>query len=374
MAQPSALFALLQADDDPTQRFWNEIVDRVSRDPKQISVLIDDAIRDEFLILLTTQNHRFARLFHHLRLFARRNTKSVATSKIAAGTVELLTSILPDIHQLLEPTDILAFLIPALDLCFVSNSCPNLRQLGSVLTAAGSLLEHMSADRQGIEILRQWIVMPTHIALDAEMTSLWAERMVAMMQKCELDHDIAFEAEQWQMLKALKNSLQTLDHSTSTSSDQRVPTTHHDLPVLGTMTQLRKEDKKARTTKRENVQTASPHISDHLKGLLKAFDLQIPGSTSQVLEVIKRLEGEKTTAILLLLTSKLPCFLCISFLGSPIQISKCETPKENFPAASVSHIETLNKGLGIWKVLLSLHALKSVLHMGTHGQICPLHN
>ena len=370
MVKPSALFALLEAQDDPTQRSWNETVDRVIKDPKLISGLTDDGVRDDFLILLTTHSHRLALFFDLLWSFARQNSRSVATSSIAAETVVSLISILPDIHQLLEPTKILKFLIPALDVCFVPTPGPNLRELGSVLTGAGSLLEHISCDGHGIEIVRQWVAMKGSIAAGA--LSLWTERLVTMMHNCGIDHDIALEAEQWYMLNALKSSLQDMDHSTSTSSDQQLlPTTHHELPVLGTMTQLRKEDKKARTAKRENVKAISPQIGDHLKGLLKAFDLQIPGSMSQLLNIINCLEGEKTTNILYLLTSKPPCYLCISLLGSLSQTSKGETYKETFRVASGSHIETLSKGLGLWKVLLSPQALKSVLHMRSHGQHCP---
>ena len=372
MAETSVLFALLEVKDDPTPKSWNETIEYVSRDPKLIGGLTEDAIRDDFLILLKTHSHRLADFFHHLRSFAHRNPKSATTRSIAAETVLLLTGILSEIHELLEPTKSLKLLISALDLCFVSDPCPNLRKLGSVLTGTGSLLEHISSDSHGIEIVRQWVAMPGDVALNAETLSLWTERLVTMMYNCDTDHGIA--REQWDMLKALKNSLQDLVHSTSTSSDQHVlPTTHNILPGLGSMIQLNKEDKKARIAQREDVKTISPQITDHVKGLLKTFDLQIPGSTSQVRHVIKRLEGEKTTELLLLLTSKLPCYLCILFLGSRSPNLKGKTPKKNFPAASVSHIETLNKGLGLWKVLVSPQALESVLHMKSHGQI-PLHH
>ena len=373
MATTSILFALLEVKDDPTPKSWNETIESVSRDPKLIGGLTDDGIRDDFLILLKTHSHRLEYFFRHLLSFANRNPKSVTTRSIAAETVVLLTSILLDIHQLLEPAKILEFLLPALDVCFVSNLDPKLRKLGSVLTGAGSLLEHISSDRHGIEILRQWVAMQSNIALNAETLSLWTERLVTMMHNCGIDHDISREGEQWDMLMALKSSLQDLDHSTSTSSDRHSsPTTHKNLPELGSMMQLNKGDKKARIAQRDNVKIISPQITDHVKGLLKTFDLQIPGSTSQVRDVIKRLEGEKTTEILLLLTSKLPCYLCISFLGSPSQKLKGKTP--NFPAASVSYTETLNKRLGLWKVLVSPQALKSLLHIQSHGQICPSHH
>ena len=186
MAKPPAFFPLLEADDNPTQRSWNEIVNRVSRDPKSISVLIDDSFRDDFLIHLTTYSHRLARFFYHLRSFARRNAKSAATINIAAETVALLIGILPDIHQRLDPKNILAFRILSRDLCFVSNPCLNLRKLRLVLTTAGSLVEYIPSNRQGIELIRSWIAMLPRIALDVEAVNQWTERLLDMMQSCNI--------------------------------------------------------------------------------------------------------------------------------------------------------------------------------------------
>ena len=372
MPKRSALLTLLQVETEPTQKYYNEVVDEITGNPLQISELVEENVRDDVLILLTTHHHRLAQFFRRLRSIARQTSKSATTGKIAAESVELLIDILPYLHQLLEPTKVLDFLLPALDVCFAASQRPALRELASVLTSSGTLLEHLVSDHLGVEIIRQWASMQSTIALDAGTLSLWTERLVSMVHKCGIDHGVALETQQWHTLKALKGSLQNMEQGTSRSSGKHhTPANRHELPALGSMTQLNREDKKGRLAKHHDTQSTIPSLQDDDKRSLKTFDLHVPGSRSSLQETIKRLEGEKTTAILLSMASRLPCYLCISSLESSAHTSKGETYSESFQALSAPHVEILDKGIGIWKVLLSPQALRSVLHMGSHGQIRP---
>ena len=56
-----------------------------------------------------------------------------------------------------------------------------------------------------------------------------------------------------------------------------------------------------------------------------------------------------------------PCYLCISGLKPPSQSLERGTHDESFQMGSLPQIEILDKGLGVWKVLLSPRALRSVL-------------
>lgn len=369
MAQGSTLFALLEAEHEPTPRLYSDTVDDTIKIPRQMSGLTEVDVRDDVLILLTTHSHRLAQFFGRLRSVLRRTPKSQTTSNIAAETKDLLVDVLPYLHQLLESSKVVDFLIPALDICFASSQRPTLRELASVLANSGTLLEHIVSDHLGIEIIRQWASMQSITAPDAVTLESWTESLVNMVQNCAIDHDIAHEIQQWHTLKALKKSLQKLEHSTSRPSGKHcTPATRHDLPALGSMTQLNREDKKARLARHQDTNDTIPSLSEDDKRSLKVFDMHVPGSKSSLLEVIKRLEGEKTTAILLSIASKLPCYLCLSRLGFLSQTSKGETHDESFQNVSMPQMEVLDKGIGVWKVLLSPQALRSVLHMGSHGK------
>ena len=372
MTKRSALLALLEVETEPTQKYYNEVVDDATENPQQISGLVEKGVRDDVLILLTTHHHRLAQFFRRLRSIARQTSKSATTGRIAAESVELLIDILPYLHQLLEPTKVLDFLLPALDVCFTPSQRPALRELASVLTTSGTLLKHLVSDHLGVEVIRQWASMQSTIALDAGTLSSWTERLVNMVESCAIDHVVAHETQRWHTLKALKGSLQNTEQGASRSSGKHhTPTTRHDLPALGSMTQLNREDKKGRLAKQHDTKSTIPSLQDNDKRSLKTFDLHVPGSISSLQETIKQLEEEKTTAILLSIVSRLPCYLCISSLESLAHTSKGESYSESFQAVSIPHVEILDKGIGIWKVLLSPQALRSVLHMGSHGQIRP---
>lgn len=372
MSRRSTLFALLEAETEPTPKLYNETVDDVIRNPHQISGLRDDNVRDDVLILLTTHSHRLSHFFVRLRSVVRQMTKSTTASSIAAESVELLVDALPYIHQLLETTKVLDVLVPALDVCFAPSQRPALHKLASVLAKSGTLLEHLVSGNPGAEIIRQWASMQSTVSLDAKTLNLWTEKLMSMVNNCAMDHEVTQETQQWHMLKVLMDSLRRLEHGASKSSGtQHTPASRHDLPALGQMTQLHREDKKSRLVSHEDTNNTISALQDDDKRSLKAFGIHIPGSRSSLLEVIKRLEGEKTTVILLAIASKLPCYLCTYSLESPSQISKSQTYNESFQSLSPPSLEMLDKGIGEWKVLLSPQALRSLLHLGRHGQIYP---
>ena len=118
---PSKNLPLPSGEFEPTKKCYNDVVDDVIRNSQFISGLSEGSVRDEVLILLTTRHHRLARFFHRLLSVARQSSQSSTTSIIAAESVELLIDILPDLHQLLETTNVLDSVSPALDVCFLSS-------------------------------------------------------------------------------------------------------------------------------------------------------------------------------------------------------------------------------------------------------------
>ena len=370
MAKRSALVALLETESEPTQKDYNDIVEDVIKNSQLISGLSEETVRDDFLILLTIRHHRLAKVFHRVHSVLQQNAKSMAASQIALRLAELLVDILPYLDQLLETTQVLDFVVPALDICFLPSQRLALRELASLLAKSGTLLEHLVSDHRGAEIIRQWILMQSSAALDMETLELWTERLVSMVHNCAIDHDVADNIQQWHLLKNLKESLRKADRDNPITSGKRPAlVTRHDLPALASMTQLNKDDKKSRLAGNQDTTNAIPSLQDGDKRSLKAFSIHVPGSKNSLREVIKRLEGQETTTILLAITSKLPCYLCTSSLGDSSQNSNGETHNQSFQAVSTPHIETLDKGIGLWKVLLSPQALKSVLHLGSQSQI-----
>ncbi len=356
--------ALLSAKDEPAHNHYQSAIDSVVKEPRQIRRLIEDNAEEETLVHLTSHSYRLARIFRGLLSFAQRNPKSSTTSSIATETVRLLAQMLPSLHELLAPAQVLEILIPTLDICFVSSSRPMLRDLASQLSACGSLFEHLTADRSGSETMRQWVTSPELFALDARTLESWTDRLVETVQSCIGNHDIGGSIQRWCKLLALKKSLRNLKRG-----GHPLPMNHRSFPSLDSMTQLSGEDKKVRPTGRQNVNTSFPSLDNNDKVLLEAFDLQVPGSWSTLADVVQCLEHDKTSAILLSIVLNFPCNLCISRLSSSPQTTSEETRDERSQASSNSQIQIVDEGLGVWQIRMSAQALKSIQHLNSHGQL-----
>ena len=372
MAKRSALVALLDAESEPTQKHYNDIVDDVIRNPQLISGLSEGSIRDEVLILLTNRHHRLARFFRHLLSVARQTSKSSTASIIAAELVELLIDILPDLHQLFEATKLLEFLVPALDVCFIPSQRPAMCKLTSVLVNSGFLLEYLVSVHLGVEVIRKWLSMQSPTALDAETLSLWTGRLVSMVHGCVIDPGTAIKTQQWHMLQDLKISLQKMESDTLRTSGKRyTPATRHDLPALGSMTQLNKEDKKSRLGGKEQ-KADIPNLDDNIKQSLSVFDISDPTSRAAIRSIIERLESEETAKLLLSLTTHFPCELCNQGLASSPWKMDATAIRPDVRTGSNVKMEILGKALGVWQILLSSQALRSLQGMSSQGTLLHL--
>ena len=367
MGKGPTLPALLEAKNEPSIKSYNETVENIIKNPQDIRSLTDNSIRDDILIVLTTHSYRLAQFFRLLRSTIRAKPNSAVSSNIATETVNLLVGLLPHLHQLLEPIETLEYLIPALDICLASSKFPTLAELASVLASSNTLLEHLVSSHPGIQVVRQWASMQNMIALDARTLGLWTDKLLSMVHNCAIDHDVSHEMQQWHTLKTLKKSLQRIEEYHLSKTNRPTPASRHELPILTSMTQLNSEDKKARLTWRKDSSSDVISLQDSDKRALKVFGILVPGSKSSLLEAIKRLEGEKTTAILLSISSKLPCYTCVSELESPSRTPGRLTRDEYTEAMPTPQMELFGKRFGPWNVLLTDQALTSSLHMGSHG-------
>ena len=369
MAKPSSLFALLEAREEVSYKFHKDAVDDSIKNPQEIGALTEESVKADILSFITTSSDRLARFFCDLRLTVQQNPRSQNSGTIATETISLLIDVLPYLHPLLDPHKVLDFLIPALNVCFVPSQRPVMRELASVIASSGNLLEHLVCDHLGVEIIREWVSIQNKNALDVGTSELWTERLVSMMRACIMNHDITLECQRWHMLKAVKQSLQNIQSSFLWSSSEGLTSaSSQKFPVLGAMKKLNREDKKGQIAKHPNAESTFPSLKDDDKKILESFSINIPGSKHSLTETIKKLEGETTNTILHSIIPRDPCYLCLSSLGDSYQQSKDQRYNEDFQAVSASYMDSLNKGFGLWKILLSPPALKSVLHMKSQGK------
>ena len=361
------LLTLLEAETDPAPALYKRIIDRVLEDPDEVRHLTDDDVQEHVILHLTTCSDRLMRVFNGLRQFPGANHRSQTTSNLAAATADFLVQMLPALQEILLPAKVISFVIPALELCLQQFQPPPMRKLAFVLADCGRLLEHLASDLSGSQIMRQWAsILGTSIS-NAPILELWTERLVSMVKSCKVGHDVAQAIQQCHTLSILKSRLRSLEarHSEGFFGTDTRP---GPLP-LSSMTRLSKEDKKTRPTERTDPNTNTPVLDNEIKDHLEAFDMLEPKTWSAVGNVIARLEGEETLKVLLLIAAHFPCELCIQAFEHAHQRSDARATDGNFGAIPNLKLEILGKSVGVWQVLLSAQALKSLQEMSRQGTL-----
>ncbi|KAL9130021.1 MAG: hypothetical protein Q9175_007131 [Cornicularia normoerica] len=349
MSSSSTLSALLSMEKKPGQSSYSGAVNSVVNDPEQIRRLTEGDAKGETLIHLTTRGYRLARFFSSLHRFVRADPSSSTTFHLADETATFLTLILQDLDQLLEPTKELEFIVPALEVCFAPSQPPALRKLALVLGGCGTLLEHLTSDRSGSIIVRQWAYLPSNLALDAGTQEVWTGRLVNMVSSCQGYHDVAPSIRQWATLIALKRTLQSFEARLLDDEDKR-------------------------TSLPRGQETNSPFfpLEDDLKGMLRTFDMAEPESRRMVQSHIETLKSSKIPAIFRSIATSFPCKRCIPALGSTPRSTNTEIHDESIAVIPNLPIDVLGKAVGVWKVLLSGPALKSIQKLSRLGLFSPV--
>ena len=343
------LSALLSRDDEPSYSCYNDAVEIVVGNPSHLQRLTEGHVKDALLIHLTTRGYRLARFFDSLHRSVRAYSRSPTTFNVAAGTVTFLTLILPDLDHLLEPQKVLEFLVPSLEVCFAPSKTPALRKLALVLGECGTLLEHLTSDRSGSRIVRQWAYLPSTLALDARTQEAWTGRLVDMVSSCPAYHNVAPSIQQWATLVTLKDILQVLE-----------------------VRLLEEEDKSTSYGMAQETRSLFLPLDDKHTEMLKMFDLAAPGSRRMVQSHIETLNSNKIPALLRAIATSFPCKRCIPALGSEPRSTNAESHDQSTAAISSLQIDILGKAVGVWKVLLSEPALRGMQTLNQLGLFSPV--
>jgi len=388
------LLGLLESEVEPSRNVYDETVNDIIRHPEHLSSLAQGDTKEKILLHLTTHSHRLAHLFHRLHTFQklqpkppiRRYPASVrdrafqylpsepaARDRIALETVTLLLEILPTFPGIIEIARVVELLVPALNVCFVSQP-PTLRKLASVLAGYGNILEHLISDESGGETVCHWVCLPITVTQDAATLETWTRRLVDLVGSCTVKHGIPKEIQRWGTLMGLTRALYRLQEHIERESLLRSQQSIRDATSSSArMTALDPNNRKARvTSKQEALGAPDTHgltLDDDLLVSLREFGLEVPSSRSELQQAIQTLKGKETVLILRVIAKSFPCKLCKEALS-------LATPRTNFVAvsdeslATVSNLQVdiLGKLVGVWKVLLSVQALKSIQGLNRSGK------
>lgn len=383
MRSTPTLFSLLGSDLEPNRNAYVEIANTVANDPGQISDLIQDGRKEETLLYLIAHSNRLARLFRCVRDFqapslnrehGRRTVqpRTLAKDAIASEIVIFCLELLPLVSGILEDAQVIELLISALENCLPSQP-PSLQKLAKALADNGNLLEQLACDESGGNILQQWISLPITANQNTNTLEIWAQRLVDLASSCKGNHDIYNEIQRWNALTNLKKAFYAAQNDMEQDSQLRAQRLAQNSPVsFAHMIALDPHNKKPHIASgRKRPEAYIIKINENLHGSIREFGLRIPSARSELEQAISVLEGKATISILDAVASTYPCKLCkecLSFVNFGINAKIAAITDKSLSAEPPLEIDIFGKSIGIWKILLSVQAVKSLQDLSRSGR------
>lgn len=375
MRSSPTLYTLLESDLEPTRNDYADVARSTIDDPKQISNLVQDDKKEETLVHLIAHSGRLTYLFHCLcdsqkQLPDRRHRTTLIKDHITSEIVILFVELLPAFAGIIEDDQAIELLISALENCLLSQS-PSLRKLARALADNGNLLEHLASDESGGETLHRWVTLPITAIQDATILGIWTQRLVDLVNLCPGQHGIHNEIQRWKTLVGLKSVLHDVQEKMEQKSQSRAQRSSHDIPVSSAhMIALGPDDKKSYIARGQEKTEAMIQVDENFHEPIREFGLRIPSTRSELEQAISTLEGEATISILRAVTRTYPCKLCKEALRAAISrtnVTVAPTSDKSPPTLPPVEVEIFGKPIGIWKVLLSVQARKSLQGLSRSG-------
>lgn len=358
MASSPQILALLAAEEEPTQRVYQEIYRQIVAKPYNLSDLAKNDGDSALLTVVTQHGHRFTRLFDQIFSKGHQLPKGFPLNAIATETIALIQYLIANLHT--DARQLVTILLPAVHACFTSK-VPHVRHLASALIQYENLAELVVSVREGAEAIVNWVYSPVCLTQDEATLEAWTDKLVQMIQLCAADHHVDQSIARWGLLKTLKISLQELRQRHETQNATKF--NGQNLPAPANMKKLTVDQKKSRNIQHLDSGNPSFDIDDGLSELLKQFAIPFPTSSRKLEEAMVLLEGERTIIILQVLVSSFPCNMCEATYQECISTShSSDTIAEvdhNIPLPLQFDINLFGRMIGHWELLLSSPALST---------------
>ncbi|KAL8718323.1 MAG: hypothetical protein Q9225_004520 [Loekoesia sp. 1 TL-2023] len=361
MAKSSPVLELLAADGEPMERAYQNVCNRIIHEPQIVHDLVSDQHSSDLLFCVARHSDRLSKLLD--RLFARRHQRSgpFPLEAIAIATITLFKHLVSN-TQAIGVTRVVNCLVPALSTC-IASKVPHVRGLATALICQDTIVEYLLAQRAGANAISLWTSSPVSHLQDAATLKAWTDKLINVVKLCATDHGLTAQLHEWRDLNKLKDLLSELDHKhTAQCARHKDPQNPSDLRH---MIKLDSDQKKSQITQHRDSTTASLEVSMEVSDLLKNFDLEIPGSSRKLTEIIERLETEKTLGILRAAVVTFPCRLCnVNLHGEPrgCQNVSIASDAEDVFSWSKFNMDVFGTSLKDcnWEILLSSSALSTL--------------
>ena len=358
MTKLTTLTELLRSEVEPKHSDYEEAAKRCTAGTNSIALPDWNEDRDIILLDLTAHSPRLACYLHRVHLCQSNAEDETTKEKTATTITQLLLNIVPPCFDLLEPSDVVTFLVPGLSACILPRAPPPmLSQLAEVVAGSSKLVQLLISDPAGCKVFSKWVSKSSTTKQQPATLKSWTTSVVDLVAACSSNHGVSAEVSQWTTLRLLTEKLQDLHQITENQTSTIV-----------------KDARKAGYSGNFEPRAAFAQLDDDLVNSLQRFHLPAPSSDRLLVNVIEQLEGEKTLHILSRIAKTFPCKLCHGNVQTqPPQHLKGSMDAGDPAPAEVEPsdcLELLGKAIGRWKIRLSGTALKSLQLLISSGLSC----
>ena len=354
-----SLFNLLSSNEDPQFTLYSDVIDAINKEPGQISGLTREDSKDSVVFYLASRSNRLCKVFNLLR------TRRLVTDQIAQDVIEFLAGITEALHGIVKEPLLIELLLSGLQIC-VSRHPASLRALAAVLSRCGSILERIASTRSGSSIIAKWVTSSQVSAYHVATLEFWTARFIMMTTSCIEQHGLTETIVRWNDLLVLKSSLRALEtFFAEKARNSHTTSCMKGLAASANMRVLSNDDKKSSHARPQNTNSYVPELDEATIDLLHKFGLFIPSSERTVQSAIEELQIKETVAILRVVVRGFPCKLCHDAVVRGTRPSNDRAQLPNFELSDVGRgldSSVMGKQLGVWKVLLSTHAMRRLQH------------
>ncbi|KAI5837906.1 hypothetical protein DFP73DRAFT_600345 [Morchella snyderi] len=336
---------------------------QLERDPSALASLFTD---DDLLLKLLSSFDQYAsrltELFSQLKRGgvdrAREGTRR-KTSASPGIADELIESVLfpllgQDFSQLHRSQTFLDLFASIVGFCLPFRSRA-LEELAKRLLEKDSLLEALISGDSSSRAIIDWANIFQISIFDPDIIAGWTRRLTTQCRRCQSSHDVSEHIETWQKLEALIGRLSNIIYD--------LPKTEYAARDFRVGRVLGRDEKKSDTIRNSRQETIEELPLD-VRNAIKDFGLLPPKSAgARALDVFRdQLQKEETLKILQALSASFPCRPCYESATNPSAGRSYQRYDMNSRALFgwFQFTQLHGGGIGIWKVLISSHALEDV--------------
>lgn len=351
------LTSILLQESNPTLHEFNHALASINKYYQKVhDEMHKESIHDQIVLNPTRALLRLQKAFEILK------TKRLPAAVSEGLFKSIVLPLIPPQDNIFSLEESINLVGPALPLV-TSHASPYLRQLADTLLSIEGLFDYLVSSEKYSVVLKTWLLSKGN-NLNFQLLMQLTEKLITMCDACSADHGTVATSESWHKANTLMGSLEALTHSFQ-EKQQNVKV--ENLPPLENMRALGLNDKKSNQASRERVPEFT--IPEPVRDQLRFFNISTLESVRGMIHALEHLQDKTIPSLMRTALESFPCRLCFERLtDNSASHSKVVDLHPAIMAGRDAACDMFGKRVGLWKVLLSDSALKSVKKLARAGK------